>query len=82
MENLNTNKQKETNKQPERNNSSDIKVRGEEREGGATVGHGEDHISMDVHIADHGGSHTKVGGYFLKELWIKEKTPPWAEKKH
>lgn len=76
-----TNK-KETNKQPERSTSSDIKVRGEVREGGATVCHGEDHISTDVYTADHGGSHTKVGGYFLKELWIKGKTPVWGGKKY
>lgn len=57
-------------------------MRGEVRKGGATVGHGEDHISMDVHTADHGCSHTKAGGYFLKKLWIKEKTCAWAGEKH
>lgn len=48
-------------------------MRSEVREGGAPVGHGENHIGVDAHTADHGGSHTKKGGYFLKELQIKEK---------
>lgn len=42
---------------------------------------GEDHVRTDIHTAAHGGSHTRAGGYFLKEVWPMERTHAGAGEK-
>lgn len=63
MENLNSNKRKETNKQPEGNSSSDIKVRDEVREGGS--------IQRGPH--QHGCLHCRPWRFPQQSGWILPK---------
>lgn len=39
---------------------------------------GEDHSGADTHTAASEGSHTRAGGYFLKDLWSVES--PWRSR--